>query len=319
MSLLQHRPATPATNRFEEKLARPFILRSVSEATRATYTRALREFFLFVGNIHPTAVKVAHVLRFRDDLIRLKRRPATVALKLSVLRSFFDYLKSAGLVEVNPAASKLVEPPVVSDESPGRALAVKEVRYLLSGPDRSKPAGARDYAMLLMMVRLALRVGTVCSLRVSSIKWGRDRWILRAKIKGGKEVAWPLPQEVKDAVDEYLKLDRARREIQHTDGDEAFLFQPLVNYRTLVFGRALTTRSAWKIVRRWADYSGIGEVSPHDLRHTAITRAFEKGSTIRQVQMMSKHRDLRNLQRYDHDRENMEQNAVNVIDYEDEI
>jgi hypothetical protein len=34
--------------------------------------------------------------------------------------------------------------------------------------------------------------------------------------------------------------------------------------------------------------------------------------------MMSKHLDLRNLQRYDHDRENMEQNAVNVIDYEDE-
>lgn len=262
-SLVPRTTTMPATNRFDEKLARPFILRSVSEATRATYTRALREFFLFVGNIHPTAVKVAHVLRFRDDLIRLKRRPATVALKLSVLRSFFNYLKSDGLVEVNPAASKLVEPPVVSYESPGRALAAKEVRYLLSGPDRSKPAGALDYAMLLMMVRLALRVGTVCWLRVSSIKWGRDRWILRAKIKGGKEVAWPLPQEVKDAA-------------------------------------------------------GIGEVTPHDLRHTAITRAFEKGSTIRQVQMMSKHRDLRNRQRYDHDRENMEQNAFNVIDYEDE-
>jgi integrase len=58
--------------------------------------------------------------------------------------------------------------------------------------------------------------------------------------------------------------------------------------------------------------------SPHDLRRTAITRAPESGLTYRQVQMMSKHRDPKTVMRYDHGRENLEQNAVNFIVHEEE-
>lgn len=42
-----------------------------------------------------------------------------------------------------------------------------------------------------------------------------------------------------------------------------------------------------KIVKRWADYSSIRDLSPQDLRRTAITRALELELTYRQVQMMS--------------------------------
>jgi integrase len=62
-----------------------------------------------------------------------------------------------------------------------------------------------------------------------------------------------------------------------------------------------------------------GNLSPHDLRRTAITRALESGLTYRQVQMMSKHRDPKTVMRYDRGRENMEQNAVNFIKYEEEL
>jgi integrase/recombinase XerD len=57
------------------------------------------------------------------------------------------------------------------------------------------------------------------------------------------------------------------------------------------------------------------DLSPHDLRRTAITRALESGLTYRQVQMMSGHKDPKTVMRYDHGRENMEQNAVNFLDY----
>ena len=74
----------------------------------------------------------------------------------------------------------------------------------------------------------------------------------------------------------------------------------------------------WDIVRRCADYGGIGKVSPHDLRRTAITRALDKGLTYRQVQMMSGHKDPKTVMRYDHGRENLDQNAINFIDYNEE-
>jgi hypothetical protein len=35
--------------------------------------------------------------------------------------------------------------------------------------------------------------------------------------------------------------------------------------------------------------------------------------------MMSKHRDPKTVMRYDHGRENLDQNAVNFLQYEDEV
>ena len=97
--------------------------------------------------------------------------------------------------------------------------------------------------------------------------------------------------EIKEAPDHYLRPDRKRREIAHSGGEHAHLFQPHTNYRTLEFDKALSARVAQKIVKRWADYSRAGDLSPHDLRRTAITGAPESGLGDRQVRMMSKHRD----------------------------
>jgi site-specific recombinase XerD len=304
--------------KFDPRAAAPFVNKSVSEETRRAYRRALSEFFTFAGMKHPSEVAPADVLAWRDRLRARKKSAATVSFKLSVVRSFFEYLKAQGLISLNPASTKVVSPPELPSEPAGRALTVKEVRYLLSGPDREKPEGARDYALMLVMLRLSLRVSEVCSLRASSVKWSHGRWTLRCKVKGGREEVWPLPKDVKEAVDHYLKLDRKRREISHSHGEDAPLFQPHVNYRTLDFDKPLSTRMAQKIVKRWADYSRLGDLSPHDLRRTAITRALDSGLTYRQVQMMSKHKDPKTVMRYDHGRENLDQNAVNFLGYDEE-
>jgi integrase len=94
-----------------------------------------------------------------------------------------------------------------------------------------------------------------------------------------------------------------------------FIFQPIVNYRTLEFDKPLSPTQAWKIVRRWGDYTDVGKVSPHDLRRTAITRALDQGLSHRQVRMMTGHKSLEMVLRYDHHRESMELNAVNFLDY----
>jgi integrase/recombinase XerD len=312
------RGAEATARRFDPKSAAPFVNKSVSEATRRAYSRAMREFFQFAGMKHPSEVVPNDVLLWRDWLRSHRKSAATVAFKLSVIRSFFEYLKAAGAIPLNPASTKLVSPPELASETAGRALSAKEVRYLLAGPDREKPEGARDYALMLVMLRLSLRVSEVCSLRASSVKWSHGRWTLRCKVKGGREEVWPLPKEVKEAIDDYLRLDRKRREIAHSGGEHAYLFQPHTNYRTLDFDRALSTRMVQKIVKKWADYSRLGDLSPHDLRRTAITRALESGLTYRQVQMMTKHRDPKTVMRYDHGRENLDQNAVNFLKYVDE-
>jgi integrase/recombinase XerD len=141
---------------------------------------------------------------------------------------------------------------------------------------------------------------------------------LEVQDQRGRERTIPLPADVRDAVNEYLKLDRRRRENLHCDGSDAYILQPHSNYRTLVFDKPLSTTMAWQIVRWWGEYSGVGKLSPHDLRRTAITKALDQGLSYRQVQMMSGHRDPKTVMRYDHHRENLEQNVVNFLDYENE-
>jgi integrase/recombinase XerD len=314
---LQQREAV-APRRFDPRSATPFVNKSVSEETRRAYRKAVADFFQFIAGRHPTEVVPNDVLRWRDHLRAGRKRPATVSFKLSVIRSFFEYLKAAGVIPLNPASTKLVTPPELPTEPSGRALTAKEVRHLLSGPDREKPEGARDYALMLVMLRLSLRVAEACSLRASSVKWSHGRWTLRCKAKGGREEVWPLPKDVKQAIDEYVRLDDGRRSTLHSDGSEAYLFQPHSNYRTLEFDKGLSTRMVQKIVAKWGQFTGVGDVSPHDLRRTAITRALEMGQTYRQVQMMSKHKDPKTVMRYDHGRENLDQNAVNFLAYDEE-
>src|SRR5215213_3436721 len=314
------RPETPAVTgqaKFEERMAAPFILKSLSAETRESYRRGIQEFFRHAGWPHPTQVTPEHVLRYRDRLIRDKRRPATIAQKLSVVRSFFSYLQAAGEVTLNPASAKLVPPPPVPAQQAGRALTPQEVRHLLASPDKTKPEGARDYAMLLVMLRLSLRLSEVCSLRRSSITASQGRWVLKCKVKGGREEVWPLPADVKEAIDDYLKLDRKRREILHSGGHDAPLFQPHSNYRTLVFDKALSPRHVQRIVAKWGQYSGVGKITPHDLRRTVVTELLNRGHSYREVQMVTKHRDPKTVMRYDRARDNLENNPVINFNYEE--
>jgi integrase/recombinase XerD len=314
--LISSSPCPQDREDFDYRKADDFYQKSLSGHTREAYRRVVGEFFTVYRNAHPADISSKQVLAWRDSLVEKKQKPNTVAFKLSVVRSFYEYLRSVGIVMRNPAAANLVPPPVLPEEPAGRALTLEEARLLLAGPDRSRTDGARDYALLLTLLRLSLRVAEVCSLRAGSIKWSHGRWIVKFKVKGGRERTLPLPDDVRQAIKEYLKLDEKRRRNLHSDGENAYLFQPLVNYRTLEFNKPLSRRMVRNIVARWGKWCGLKRLSPHDLRRTAITRALDQGLSYRQVQMMSGHKDPKTVMRYDHGRENLDQNAVNFLSYD---
>lgn len=298
-----------------------FLNRSTSENTREAYQRTILEFHRFMGR-HLLLITERDVLVWRDALLGAGQSNQTVAAKLSAVRSFYAYLLKVcpEYVTYNPADPQLVPPPRIPNTLKGRALTPKEVKHLLVGPDRSKPEGARDYALMLMMLRLSLRVSEVGSVRQSSIQWRGERWTLTLKVKGGAEEVWPLPQDVKEAIDHYLRLDEKRRSVWlENRTEDQYVFQPFENHRTGRHNRGLTRQMIARIVRKWADFTGIkGRVTPHDLRRTAITRALNQGRTYREVQMMSKHKDPKTVMRYDYERDNLERNPVNSLDYEED-
>ncbi|MBA3241087.1 MAG: tyrosine-type recombinase/integrase [Acidobacteria bacterium] len=317
-------PATTDASRrlipLKDKLL-AFLNRSTSENTREAYQRTILVFHRFVGR-HLLSVTEREVHAWRDSLLLHGQLNQTVASKLSTVRSFYAYLLKVcpQYVTLNPADQQLVLPPRIPNTLKGRALTPKEVRYMLVGPDMNTPEGARDYALMLLMLRLSLRVSEGGSVRRSSFQWKDGRWTLTLKVKGGAEEVWPLPPDVKGAIDHYLRLDEKRRSVWlENRTEDQYVFQPIENHRTGRHNRGLTRQMIGKIVKKWADFTGIkGKVTPHDLRRTAITRALNQGRTYREVQMMSKHKDPKTVMRYDYERDNLERNPVNSLSYEDE-
>src|SRR5882724_11602932 len=106
-----------APAKFDYSLAARFCDRSKSEATRKTYRLAIDGFFRFVGNTHPAVINTSDILFWLDHLQSQNKKSATVALKVSVIRSFFEYLCGSGIVRSNPAVDDSIKVQLVRSKS----------------------------------------------------------------------------------------------------------------------------------------------------------------------------------------------------------
>jgi integrase len=88
-----------------------------------------------------------------------------------------------------------------------KALDPDVVMALLKSCDRRTTYGRRDFAVLMLLVRLGLRSGEVASLRLEDIDWRAGELLIRGK--GPKLERLPLPADVGEAVAGWLNRGRA--------------------------------------------------------------------------------------------------------------
>jgi site-specific recombinase XerD len=102
--------------------------------------------------------------------------PHTISTKLATLSALFAYFRDYGIINRNPATTKLVPRPEQPLQSPkGRALSVKEVRYLLYTINRDNVTDLRDLAIAYSILRLSLRVSEICHLKISDNKFSAQQ------------------------------------------------------------------------------------------------------------------------------------------------
>jgi integrase/recombinase XerC len=216
-------------------------------------------------------------------------RRTTIARKLSAIRSFFLYLEKKGMIQGNPAAD--VSTPKLEKFIPNY-LPVDDVFRLLERPNRNKPLGLRDLAILEVLYSCGIRVSELVGLNVSSIDF--DERLVRVIGKGDKERIVPIGRAALIAVQNYLEATHGLRRKMREDSAVGPLF---INFR----GGRLTERSVGRILKRYAGEIGLGnEISPHSLRHTFATHLLDGGADLRSVQELLGHVSLSTTQKYTH-------------------
>jgi len=252
--------------------------RGVCGETVERYRRVARRFLSArFGTKNPALDRLvaADVTAFVLDVSR-SSTVGTAKSTVTALRSFLRFLYLQGKLSSDLSGAV---PALAGWRLQGlpKGLAPQEVKKLLGSCDRRKHVGRRDYAVLLLMVRLGLRACEVARLTLDDIDWHHGQLTVHGK--ADHQAYLPLTQEVGEAVASYLHRSRPCCEFRAV----------FATVRAPV--RPLSRRAVIAIPQNIRKRTGL-PVSAHALRHTAATQMLRNGASLSDIAQVLRHQSL---------------------------
>ncbi len=263
------------------------VERGLSKNTVSAYRRDLKRLGQELQRTDGTDLLEADTTQLSAHLRSLRRQglsPRSVTRALSSIRGFYRHLVELGERSDQPAENLL--PPKLLRKLP-QVLSEQDVQNLLAAPDETTPLGLRDRAMIELLYATGLRVSELVGLRLPQLRL--DVGFLVAHGKGNKERVVPVGEEAEIWITRFL--GEVRPGLLRGRHDKVFVNR---------LGGPLTRQGFWKILKRYGRALGIGDLSPHVLRHSFATHLLEHGADLRAVQMMLGHADISTTQIYTH-------------------
>src|SRR5262245_34355218 len=276
--------------------------RNASAHTVAAYESDVSQFLAFAaregarGPLEPNDLTLSLIRGFLADLHRRGNARASVARKVSAMRTFIRYLRREGWIESDPAA--LAVSPKREQKVPAH-LSMDEMSRLLETPDTSTPLGRRDRAILELFYASGIRLGELVGLDLEDVDLASRARVVRVMGKGGKERIVPFNRAAEQALRAWLQDRRVQgAPAAACAGRFRSAREPLfLNAR----GGRLTGRSVQRLVARYVSTCSTRfGISPHALRHSFATHLLQNGADLRAIQELLGHVRLSTTQRYTH-------------------
>jgi len=246
-------------------------------------------------------IHIGDIVSYKQALADRNLAPATIAKKLSAIRSFYKVCHAQGLTPTNPTAG--VKLPKVKDETSKDILSLAEVEKLFAQAGTSTVLGLRDRAILALMLVNGLREVEIVRANYGDLKEVDGIKVLVVHGKGGREDETVLRDDVHQTLTAYME----------TRGDlepSSPLFVG-VNHRAK---ERMSTRTVRHRVDHYLEKAGLKRegISGHSLRHTAITWPIVAGASLVQAMELARHADPRTTKRYFHNLDKLREHAVNL-------
>lgn len=261
--------------------------RGLAKLTTEAYEADLLRFAAHCGRAGKTGwgeVGLAEVDGWVRALDRRGQAPASLARRLSAVRSFAAHLVRAGVRRDD--FTELARGPKFRRKLPG-LISAEQMARLVSAPDAATPQGLRDRAMLELMYGSGLRVSELCGLELQAVD--EESGLVRVRGKGSKDRIVPVGETSLVALRAYLAAGRPKLTRPRT-GSALFLSAR---------GVALSRKTFWLAVKQAALRAGLpSSVKPHLLRHAFATHLLAGGADLRSIQEMLGHADIATTQIY---------------------
>ena len=259
--------------------------RGIGEGTIQGYHKAMRMLLPHLGDdpdrYNATLIRKTVQRRLETASRDLVRRETT-ALRLYLRFLVLEGLCRPGLVGAVPTV------PRQRFSTLPRHLPREAIEQIVASCDPATPRGVRDRAILLLLARLALRAGDVASLRLNDIDW--DRAVVRVSGKSRRAAVLPLPQDVGDAVRDYILHARPVVET-----GAVFLRTMPPRHEPLASGGVSAVALA-AIKRSGVEATGLP--AAHVFRHSAATNLLRDDTPLEVISTLLRHRSTQTTQIY---------------------
>lgn len=280
--------------------------------TLNTYRRQLEQFLHWCSNnqINPVEVTKNDLKNYRRWMIEKKKyQPATIALKLAVVRRFYQAAVDKGLLAINPANG--VKPPREKRDPAAKItyLEKEEVERLLKAiPNDGTLKAARDRALIAIMTLEGTRTVELHRTNIGDlVRQGNN---LGIRVEGKRSIrVVPLTPDLVKVLIAYLNLREGL-------GETVKLNSPLfIAVGNRAGGKRISRRGIRLVIDSYLQatslkYTPGRTISAHSLRHTAGTLALRAGAELRQVQDLLGHADPRTTCIYAHVADRWENNPA---------
>ncbi len=264
--------------------------RKASQNTIDAYRRDLEDYSAFLkskGFNTPVTATNTDVVSYIMYLNEQKASQATVARRISSLRSYYKFLMKSGKVRSNPALEiKLPR----QERKELIYLTVEEVDALMN-LTKEDEKGLRDRALMELMYATGIRVNEAIEARVSDINLKMG--FIECSGQYGKARIVPIGKYAKEAITKYLETARpALLKNSEGDSEEDVLF---LNYS----GKPLSRQGVWKILKAYGRELDIEDrITPHILRNSFAVHMLQNGADPKTVQELMGHEDMQAMQIY---------------------
>lgn len=236
--------------------------KGVSDQTILNYVTSWKRFVKWLRQEQSQYVKeVNPVFATQKDIADFKRyltnngggrngqpaKPGTLQITFVHLNAIFRFYTDKGYIPDNPV-QPVKKPPAARrapkwlDRNEQNAL-LREVR---------NTGNKREYAIILTMLRVGLRVQELCDLKKIDLGMSERKGMAYIRAKEDKDREVPLNAEVRSAIQAYL---------HEREDDSPYVF---VSQRS---GKC-TTRAIQHLVEKYRTRTQIKHLTCHSLRHT---------------------------------------------------
>ncbi len=231
---------------------------------------------------------------------------SSINRKLSVIKSFYDYLYQINFINFNELKTIVTQK---LEKNLPKLLSEKEILYLI---DKSRElyvknpikniSYLRTQVILEILYSTGLRISELLNIKINQVANIKDKLYINGK--GNKQRLVIFNKNALDLLKKWISIM-----IKNNKNKNSYLFENIHNIKVI------SRQQIYKDLKKLAlkTNTDLEKLSPHSIRHSFASHMLNRGADLRSIQKLLGHSDISTTEIYTQVRQNRLKGLVNNI------